>query len=91
MLYQLDVIESLDVLSPVMSVFLLIFFIALMIFFYNRHTYNVFLPILLIFLISIVIGVYSMIESNIPFSPFFQLFFILFQFIMFLLFLREFM
>jgi len=91
MLNQLDVIESLDVLKPVLVIFMLIFLLGLMLVFYNKHTYSFFLPMLLVFLFSIVIGVSSIIESSIPFSPYFQLFFILMQFVLFILFIMEFL
>lgn len=39
--------------------------------------------ILIVFLFSLVIGMTSIIDNNLPFSPYFQLFFLLFQTIVF--------
>lgn len=44
-----------------------------------------FLPILLVFLFSLIIGVQSFSVSRIPFTPSFQIFFIMFQGIIFLM------
>jgi len=82
MLFQFD---DLYLLTPVLGIIILIILMGLMIFFYSKHTYFYFLPILVVFLFSIVIGMSSISESNIPFTPWFQIFFLLIQTVFFML------
>lgn len=65
------------------SIILLVLLMVLMIYFYVKIVKI--LPMLIIFLFSIVIGMISFTGSIFPFSPWFQLFFILFQTILFYL------
>ena len=67
----------------VISIAFLLFLMILMIYFYVKI--EKFLPVLLIFLFSIVIGMVSFNGSYLPFTPFIQLFFMLFQTIIFYL------
>lgn len=69
------------------SIFVLVFLIVLMWYFHTKYKANQmkFLIVLVIFLFSIVIGVSSLTYFSIPFSPYFQLFFMLIQTIFFIL------
>jgi hypothetical protein len=67
----------------VMSIVFMLFLMILMIYFYVKI--ERFLPVLLIFLFSIVIGMVSFSGSYLPFTPFIQIFFMLFQTIIFYL------
>lgn len=62
---------------------ILILLILLMLYLYTKI--KEFEPILIVFLFSLVIGVMSLSVIDIPFTPWFQIFFMLFQTIMFLL------
>ena len=81
---------DLYLLTPVLSILILFVLMGLMVFFYTRHAYMFFLPILSVFLFSLVIGVSSIAESNIPFTPYFQMFFLLIQTVFFMLHTFEF-
>ena len=65
------------------SIILIILLMVLMIYCYAKI--NPFLPVLVVFLFSIVIGMVSFTGSYLPFTPWFQLFFMLFQTILFYL------
>lgn len=62
---------------PVMSLLFIVFLTMLMVFCYLRM--RVFVLMLIIFVFSLIIGVNSMSETIIPFTPYLQLFFLLFQ------------
>jgi len=63
------------------AILILFSFIVLMLYFYTQI--KRLLPIIAIYLFSIIIGMYSMSLIDFPFTPMFQLFFILFQSILF--------
>ena len=63
------------------SILGLVIMMILMIYAYKKI--RRFLPVLIIFLFSIVLGMMAMSVLGIPFTPWFQLFFILFQTIIF--------
>ena len=63
------------------SILMLVIMMILMIYAYKKI--RKFLPVLIIFLFSIVIGLSAMSILGFPFTPWFQLFFILFQTIIF--------
>ena len=69
------------------SIIFIILLIVLMIYCYVKI--KRFLPILLVFLFSIIIGILSFSGSYLPFTPWFQLFFMLFQTIFFYLHVDE--
>lgn len=69
-------------LTPILDVGILIAFMILMIYCYAKL--RIFPLILLITLISLIIGVISIELSYNPFTPYFQVFFILFQIVFFL-------
>lgn len=64
-------------LSPLLSLFILFMLMILMIILYLKM--RVFLIVLVLFLFSLVIGMSSIQEGAIPFSPYIQIFFLLFQ------------
>ena len=66
------------------SILIMVFLMVLMVYFYTRHTYKFFLPILTVFLFSIVIGMLSISSLGIPYTPWFQLFFLLIQSVFFI-------
>ena len=69
------------------SIFILVFLTVLMWYFFTTYKSNQtkFVVIVVIFLFSIIIGVSSIASVSIPFSPWFQLFFLLIQTIFFIL------
>lgn len=69
------------------SIILMVLLMILMIYFYVKI--RRFLPVLIIFLFSIVIGMVSFSCSYLPFTPYFQIFFMLFQTILFYLKIEE--
>lgn len=78
-----DLFNMNAIMTPVIGVVVLIFMMVLMVYFYNKH--KVFLPIITIFLFSLIIGITSLSIENFPFTPYFQTFFIVFQMIFLLL------
>lgn len=70
-------------LEPILMTFILIILMIIMITVYLKL--RIFLLILVIFLFSLIIGMVSIAEFSIPFSPYFQILFILFQSSIFLL------
>jgi len=68
----------------IISLSILIFLMSLMFFMYYSKRRIEFVPILLIFLFSIILGIGS-ISIQLPLTPYFQIFFILFQTIFFVL------
>jgi hypothetical protein len=69
------------------SIVFMVFLMVLMIYLYVKI--DRFLPLLVVFLFSIIIGMVSFSGSYLPFTPFIQLFFILFQTIIFYLFIEK--
>ena len=65
------------------AIFILVLLLSVMIYLFAKKRY--FLPILVVFLFSIVIGMDSIENSFLPFTPMFQIFFIVVQGIFFLL------
>lgn len=72
-----NVVDLTSMITPVLSLFFIIFLIGLMIFCYLKV--RVFLVILVIYLFSLLIGVMFLEIDNIPFTPYLQIFFILIQ------------
>lgn len=70
------------VFQPFLAVFILVILLVIMIILYLKM--RLFLPILVIFLFSLVIGINSISLKYIPFNPFLSIFFILFQSVMFI-------
>jgi len=64
-------------LTPIIAVIVLILLMVIMVYLYNKH--RIFLPILTVYLFSMIIGVMSIEIVDFPFTPYFQTFFILFQ------------
>lgn len=64
------------------SIIIMIFLLVLMIYLYTKT--KEFLPILTLFLFSLLIGFTSMSINSIPFLPYFSIFFILFQSVLFI-------
>lgn len=71
----------------IFSFFVLVSLMTLILFLYlKEHRFEL---ILIVFLFSLIIGVTSIADFNLPFSPYFQLFFLLFQTIVFYLVIEE--
>jgi len=69
------------------SIIFLVILMVLMMYFYKKV--RRLLPIIVIFLFSIIIGIYSISIVGLPFTPWFQLFFILFQSVIFYMSIEE--
>ena len=74
---------DLYMLTPVLTIIIMIFLLILMIYFYSKT--RVFPIILTIFSFSLIFGMYSLEVDNIPFTPYFQIFFLSIQGILFML------
>ena len=84
MIIQMDNPFEIDyLLTPIISFLILFILMIIMVFLYAKM--RVFLPILVVFLFSLIIGIVSLGTPNFPFSPWFQVFFIMFQTIFFVL------
>lgn len=70
-------ITELDILSPLITVMIFVILIGLMLIaFYKIKIYEI---VLIIFLFSLFIGIMSISQNILVFTPNFQIFFILFQ------------
>ncbi len=63
--------------QPILSFIILLILMILMLVVYLKV--RIFLVVLVIFLFSLVIGIGALVESNIPFTPYIQIFFLMFQ------------
>ena len=63
--------------------FILVFFLVLMLFLFMKIVN--FLPILVVYMFSLLVGLDSFTHLHTPFSPLFEIFFLMFQTILFLL------
>jgi len=72
---------SYDFGLPILSLVILVMMMLFMLYFYTKVKKMVF--VLLIYVFSLPFGLISLGEYNIPFSPWFQLFFLMFQTIIF--------
>ena len=88
-MYQMDVIDWTVVFAPFLSVAVMLFLMMLTIACYMKWRY--FLVMITLFLFSIVIGMISIAEASIPFTPWFQIFFMVFETIFFYLCTNNFM
>ena len=77
MIFQLEDFNFSSDLTPVIEVFLLIFLLCLQVYFLKKK--NVFILVVVVLLFSLIIGVISIVNYSLPFTPWIQLFFILFQ------------
>jgi len=80
-IYKAENIILMSFMFAVISI--LLFLIVLMLFLYKKI--NKFLPTLILFLFSLIIGVSSIAIISLPFIPYFSLFFILFQLSIFIM------
>ena len=72
-------------ITPILSVIILFLLMLIMTLFYCKiSNKEEFLIVLILFLFSLIIGIDSIKQGIIPFSPYFQFFFLLFQTIIFL-------
>ena len=74
---------DLYILTPILTILILFVLMGLMIYFYRKL--RVFPIILVVYLFSLVIGTMSIGEGIIPYTPYFQFFFLLIQTIFFML------
>ena len=77
MILQLEDFNFSSDLSPVIEVFLLIFLLCLQVYFLKKK--HVIVLVIIVLLFSLIIGVVSIANYSLPFTPWIQLFFILFQ------------
>ena len=82
MIIQMEIIDWITVLEPFIALFVLIILMILMIILYLKM--RLFLPILVVFLFSLIIGFNSIGIEYIPLNPYFSIFFILFQSVVFI-------
>jgi len=66
-----------SIFSPIVSTFLIIFLMVAMVYLYRYQRF--FLLIFIVWIFSIVIGLISIKNFWLPFSPYFQIFFMLIQ------------
>jgi len=78
----LEILDWTMVLEPFIALFILIILMIIMTILYLKI--RLFLPILVVFLFSLIIGFNSISYEFIPFNPYFSIFFILFQSIFFI-------
>jgi len=78
----MEILDWGTVLEPFIALFILIILMIIMTILYLKI--RLFLPILVVFLFSIIIGFDSMSYDYIPFNPYFSIFFILFQSVFFI-------
>ena len=83
MLNQTKSIDMVIMLEPFLSIMILIILMFVMIVVYMKM--RVWVLICALFLVSIIMGIMSLNNENIPFNPYISLFFILFQLIFFIL------
>lgn len=68
--------------QPFLAMFILVILLVIMLVLYLKM--RLFLPILVVFLFSLIIGINSMSLEYIPFNPYVSIFFILFQSVIFI-------
>jgi hypothetical protein len=68
---------SYDFGLPLLSLMILLFMLLLMVYFFYKV--KKFLPCLLVYMFSLIFGLISIGEYNIPFTPWLQIFFLCFQ------------
>ena len=81
-----DYVQTTDwimIFRPFLSIFILIVLMVLMIGMYKY--FRIWWIILVVFLFSLIIGGLSISVGDIPFSPYFQIFFIIFQSVFFII------
>jgi len=78
----MEILDWSIVLEPFIALFILIILMIIMTILYLKI--RLFLPILVVFLFSLIIGINSMSYDYIPFNPYFSIFFILFQSVFFI-------
>lgn len=79
---MVDYIDLNTAFQPFLAVFILIILLVIMLILYLKM--RLFLPILVVFLFSLIIGINSMSLEYIPFNPYLSIFFILFQSVIFI-------
>lgn len=72
-----------SLMNPILSVIILLILLAIMVLLYLKL--RVFLAILVVYCFSLIIGMNSISMGDIPFSPYFQTFFLVFQSVIFLI------
>lgn len=78
----MEILDWSTVLEPFIALFILIILMIIMAILYLKI--RLFLPILVVFLFSLIIGFNSISYEYIPFNPYFSIFFILFQSVFFI-------
>jgi len=79
---MVDYLDLNTAFQPFLAVFILVILLVIMIILYLKM--RLFLPILVVFLFSLIIGINSMSLEYIPFNPYVSVFFILFQSVIFI-------
>jgi len=78
-MFQIDLIEF-DMISPLIEIVIIIFLIILMIYCYRHFDGFWIMTIILVF--SVIFGIISLANFQLPFTPFIQTFFIVIQLLM---------
>lgn len=85
MILQIDLIQF-TIITPLIEIIIIAILLVAMIYSYQKfHKITSFLIMMVNFLISIIIGVQSILNNLLPFTPYIQLFFILTQLSLFIL------
>ena len=78
----MDFLDLNTAFQPFLAIFILIILLTIMLILYLKM--RLFLPILVVFLFSLIIGFNSISLEYIPFNPYVSIFFILFQSVIFI-------
>lgn len=78
----MDFLDLNKAFEPFLALFILVILLVIMLILYLKM--RVFLPILVVFLFSLIIGFNSISIENIPLNPYLSIFFILFQSVIFI-------
>ena len=82
MINEMELLDWQIVLQPFLAIIILLILLTIMMVLYLKM--SLYLPILVVFLFSLIIGANSIAIENIPLNPYLSIFFILFQSVMFI-------
>ena len=79
----MEILDSNTILQPFIAIFILIILMVIMVSLYKKV--KIWLVIFIMFILSLLIGIYSLSLDYIPFNPYLSIGFVLFQFIFLIL------
>lgn len=82
---EIEAVAIIEIGFMFAEILILVLFMFIMVYLYKKMTRKGYLPILIVFLFSLLIGFESLTHFHTHFSPYFELFFLLFQLSFFLL------